>query len=192
MPRKKDFWELADSTILGRTKKNELLQIARNERKQSETYRAEIELLSQQLADLNQLIDHLRHQLSKEGEVHRQVLQDLLETFEEQQHNHEQELERLQEVARDWETIAQNFEDVIVTQENEISYLKSFIHRIKQLAQMTPLQAGQALLRALTGSKADGAMEHCSSCEGIITTPEYRFCPHCGLSRQSSHFSQQA
>jgi hypothetical protein len=36
MGKKKDFWDLADSTILGRSKKTELLQIARKEHGQVE------------------------------------------------------------------------------------------------------------------------------------------------------------
>lgn len=192
MPRKKDFWELADSTILGRTKKPELLQIARSEHQQVETYRAQVEAQTQQVDAQNQLIAQLRGQLTKEGDVHRQVLEDLLKTFEDQQHNHEQELRRLQREARDWEKVAQNYEDVIVTQRSEISYLQSVTQRIKQFSQMSPLEAGQAFVKWLFGSNTDEAIEHCSHCNSIITTPEYHFCPHCGVERQSSRSSQRA
>lgn len=191
MPRKKDFWELADSTILGRTKKNELLQIARSEHQQIETYRAQVESQAKQLTALNQLSDHLRSQLDKEGEVHRQVLEDLLITFETQQHNHEQELRRLQIEAKDWEEVAQDYEDVIVTQRSEITYLRSITQRIKQFAQMTPIAAGQAFVKWLFGTQAE-AIESCSNCNGIIAAPEYNFCPHCGIDRQPTRPSQQA
>lgn len=192
MPRKKDFWELADSTILGRTKKNELLQIARSEHQQVESYRAQVESQAKQFEAQNQLLTHLRSQLDKEGEVHRQVLEDLLETFEEQQHNHEQELDRLQSEAKEWEKVAQDYEDVVVTQRTAIKELTLLKDRIKLFAQMTPLQAGQAFVKWLFGSKADEASEHCSNCNGIIAVPEYRFCPHCGSERQSFHSAQKA
>ncbi|MBD2068910.1 hypothetical protein H6F93_15505 [Leptolyngbya sp. FACHB-671] len=192
MPRKKDFWELADSTILGRTKKNELLQIARSEHQQVQSYRAQVEAQTQQIGSQTQLVDHLRSQLNREGDVHRQVLQDLLKTFEEQQQNHEQELYRLQREARDWENVAQNYEDVIITQRSEISYLQSITQRIKQFGQMSPFDAGQAFVKWLFGSKADEAIAHCPDCNGVIPSSDYRFCPHCGSDRQLSRSSQQA
>ncbi|MEP1079576.1 hypothetical protein NDI52_29645 [Leptolyngbya sp. PL-A3] len=192
MPKKKDFWELADSTILGRTKKNELLQIARSEHQQVQSYRAQVEAQSQQIGIQSQLIEQLRSQLEREGNVHRQVLSDLFQTFEEQQHNHEQELRRLQQEARDWENVAQDYEDAIVTYRSEISYLQSVVQRIKQFGQMSPLEAGQAFVKWLFGSKAEEAMEHCSSCNGIITSLTYNYCPHCGIAHQPVRSSQKA
>lgn len=190
MPRKKDFWELADSTILGRTKKNELLQIARSEHQQVIAYRAQFETQAQQVEAQNQLVEQLQSQLNREGEVHRQVLTDLLETFREQQRNHEQELTCLQKEAKDWELVAQDYEDIIVSQRSEISYLQSMRQKIKQFAQMSPLEAGQAFVKWLFDSKADEMVENCPSCDAVIPSPNYRFCPHCGSDRHSSPASQ--
>lgn len=190
MPRKKDFWELADSTILGRTKKNELLQIARGEHQQVQSYRDQVEAQTQQINAQTQLIAQLRSQMDYGDDVHRQVLGDLFKTFEEQQHNHEQELSRLQLEAKDWEKVAQNYEDAIVTYRSEISYLQSITQRIKQFGQMSPFEAGQAFVTWLFGSKAEEAIAHCPDCNGIIHSPDYRFCPHCGSDRQSSHSAQ--
>lgn len=120
------------------------------------------------------------------------MLEDLLETFDEQQHNHEQELDRLQSEAKEWEKVAQNYEDVIVTQRSAIKELTSLKERIMLFAQMTPLQAGQAFAKWLFGSKTDEVREHCSSYNGVIAAPEYRFCPHCGSDRQSLHTAQNA
>lgn len=192
MPRKKDFWELADSTILGRTKKNELLQIARSEHQQIQLYRAQVEAQAQQTNSERQLLDQLRSQMKHSDDVHRQVLEELFVTFEDQQQNHEQELHRLQREAKDWENVAQNYEDAIVTYRSEITYLQSITQRIRQFGQMSPLEAGQAFVKWLFGSQVDGAMEHCPDCNGIISSPDYHFCPHCGSDRQSSRPGQQA
>jgi hypothetical protein len=192
MPRKKDFWELSNSTILGRTKKNELLQIARSEYQQAQAYRAQVEAQAQQIDSQNELISHLRSQLNREGDVHRQVLEDLLKTFEDQQHNHEQELHCLQKEAKNWENVAQDYEDAIVTYRSEINYLNSIVQRLRQFGQMSPLEAGQAFVAWLFGSKAEESIDHCSHCNGIISSPDYRFCPHCGSNRQSFRTDQQA
>ena len=185
MGRKKDFWELADSTILGRTKKNELLKIARNEHQQSETCRAEIELLTQKIADLNQLSADLRAQLAKGDSVQRQVLQDLLKTFDQQQKNHEQELKRLQLEAKDWEKVAQDYKDVVVNQQSELTYLRSVMQALKRFATMTPIEAGQAFAVWLFGSKAKPELQQCPACNTVIPSPDYQFCPHCGTSQQA-------
>jgi predicted RNA-binding Zn-ribbon protein involved in translation (DUF1610 family) len=81
MPRKKDFWELADSTILGRTKKAELLKIARSEHQQAQALRAQIEAYTKQLETENQLIEQLRLERNQDDEIHRQVLENLLQVY---------------------------------------------------------------------------------------------------------------
>lgn len=188
MPRKKDFWELADSTILGRTKKGELLQIARSEHKQIEALRAQIDAHTKQLDAQNQLIDQLRIERNQDGEIHRQVLENLLQVFEQQQQNHEQELSQLQYEAKNWEKVAQDYEDVIVTQRTELSTLQSIVQQIKRFAQLPPFEAGQAFIKWLFVTKAD-LSEPCSNCGEIIASPDYRFCPHCGAHRETSAVS---
>jgi uncharacterized protein YdiU (UPF0061 family) len=185
MPRKKDFWELADSTILGRTKKAELLKIARSEHQQAQALRAQIEAYTKQLETENQLIEQLRLERNQDGEIHRQVLENLLQVFEQQQQNHEQELSRLQDAAKNWEKVAQDYEDVIVTQRTELSTLQSIVQQIKRFAQLPPFEAGQAFIRWLFVTKAD-LSEPCLSCGEIIASPDYRFCPHCGARRKIS------
>ncbi|MBM0744282.1 hypothetical protein JOY44_22160 [Phormidium sp. CLA17] len=192
MPRKKDFWELADSTILGRTKKNELLQIARSEHQQVQLYRAQVEAQAQQTNSERQLLDQLRSQMKHSDDVHRQVLEELFVTFEDQQQNHEQELHRLQREAKDWENVAQNYEDAIVTYRSEITYLQSITQRLKQFGQMSPLEAGQAFVKWLFGAQAEETIEHCPDCNSIISSLDYHFCPYCGSDRQSSRPGQQA
>jgi CHASE2 domain-containing sensor protein len=136
MGKKKDFWDLADSTILGRTKKAELLQIARAEHGQSEVYRSQLELQAEQIKSQGELIASLSSQLNKEDEVHQQVLKDLMQTFEQQQRNHEQELTRLQGEARDWEKLSQNYEQVVLNYQTELDTYRSIIAKLKRLAQM--------------------------------------------------------
>lgn len=183
MPRKKDFWELADSTILGRTKKTELLQIARTEHRQIEALRAQIESHSKQTEAQNRLVDQLRSERDQEGAVHQQVLENLLQVFEHQQHNHEEEVDRLQDEARNWEKVAQDYGDAIVTYRTEISRLEAFKQQIKRFGQMPPLEAGQALIQWLFKTKTD-FVEHCPNCGGVIASPDYQFCPHCGTAHK--------
>jgi len=150
MGKKKEFWELADSTILGRTKKAELLQIARGEHGQTETYRAQLNSQAGQIDAQKDVIEQLRAQL-KEGTVRSPELKELMWKLDEQQHNHEQELSQLQEQARNWEKVAQDYKDVIVSQQTEISYLSSVVQNIKQFARMSPKEAGQAFVDWLLG-----------------------------------------
>jgi hypothetical protein len=113
MGKKKDFWELADSTILGRTKKAQLLQIARAEHKQVESYRTQFNLQAEQLRDREVLVAQLNDQIKKLGTVAPEVLRGLVGKFDEQQRNHEQELSKLQSAAKNWEKLSQNYKDVI-------------------------------------------------------------------------------
>lgn len=185
MPRKKDFWELADSTILGRTKKAELLQIARTEHKQIEALRAQLDSHTKQIEAQNHLVEQLRTERNQDGEIHKQVLEDLLQVFEQQQHNHEQELDRLQDEAKNWEKVAQDYEDVIVTQRTELSRFAALKQQIKRFRQMPPLEAGQAFIQWVFGTKQE-LTEHCHNCDGVIVSLDYRFCPHCGTARKVS------
>lgn len=185
MPRKKDFWELADSTILGRTKKSELLQIARTEHKQIQSLRAQIDAHTKQLEAQDHLINQLHTQRDQDGAIHKQVLENLLKIFEQQQHNHEEELDRLQSEARDWEKAAQDFEDAFVRQREVLSRLETIKQQLNRFRQMSPLEAGQAFVQWLFKTKAD-ISEHCSTCDGVIALPDYQFCPHCGTPRKFS------
>lgn len=135
MGKKKDFWELADSTILGRTKKTELLQIARKEHGQVEAYRAQLDVQAERLKAQGELVEQLRIQLSK-GEPHKDKIETLMQALDEQQHHHEQELRRLQSEARDWEKVAQDYKATVVKQKSIINSYEPIVEKVKSLAQM--------------------------------------------------------
>lgn len=156
MGKRKEFWDLADSTILGRNKKVELLQIARREHGLVEAYRAQLDLQAEQFKEREALLDQLRAQLENEGTVHKQVLANLIQKFDCQQRNHEQELSRLQCEAENWEKVAQDYKDVVVTQQTEIARLTSVLQNIKRFAKMSPKEAGQAFVDWLFGCQDKG------------------------------------
>lgn len=153
MGKKKDFWELADSTILGRTKKAQLLQIARAEHEQVESYHTQLNLQTEQLKEREALLAQLNSQIKELGTADPQVLRDLVKKFDEQQRNHEQELSKLQSAAKSWEKLAQNYKDVIVTQQTEIKYLTAVVQNVKRFAKMSPQEAGQAFVDWLFGQQ---------------------------------------
>jgi predicted nuclease with TOPRIM domain len=134
MGKKKEFWELADSTILGRYKKVDLLQTARAEHgKVVEAHCAQSNLQAKQINDLKFLCEQLK---KEEGVVHKQALRDLMQQFDGQQHNHEQELTRLENEARDWENLAQDYKATAVYQESVINSYKPVVEKVKLLSQM--------------------------------------------------------
>jgi len=160
MGKKKEFWELADSTILGRTKKVDLLQIARNEHGQIEVYCAQLNVKDEQLnvkdeqiKVQSELIEQLHIQLLAKGELHeeKEKIETLMQAVNEQQRNHEQELSRLQTEAKNWERVAQNYKDVTVTQKTEIARLKSLLQSLNRFAKMTPKEVGLAFVEYLFG-----------------------------------------
>lgn len=153
MGRKKDFWELADSTILSRNKKVELLKLARLEHDRAEAYRTQSNSQAEQTKAQEDVIEPLRSQLGEGGQAVSQELKDLMQRFDEKQRNHEQELSRLQIESRNWEEVAQDYKDVIVTQQTEINSLTSVMHSIKHFATMSPKEASQAFVVWLFGQQ---------------------------------------
>lgn len=154
MGRKKEFWELADSTILGRTTKKELLQIARGEHGQVEAYRVQLKLQAEQIKAQGELSEQVRMQLT-EGVLHKEKMETLMRALDEQQRNHEQELSRLQTEARDWEKVAQDYKATVVAQKSVLNSYKPVVDKVKSLALMNVKDATQEFVKWLFSRHTD-------------------------------------